>query len=574
MLGFIPCPKEDLYLFHDGQGFLIIFDDNFGFCFQIFSNYNYLTKLTMGKKPAVGYLINGCYPKGLKETGSNAFYGAVKVPEDVLYNHFYGLLQDSIFASAGSNMEAITSKDEVALKIGSLMNSRFKDKEGEVWVNLCKSVKTGLLKKQFWSVLELQNWVQEKTIEQQVITNKSSTKPLEDSSRGMKESVDDKASSLVQRDVSIQSPSTQTSIDQLRASSDHLACANSCLLPKLVDQNTKLSEANTKFSEVITRLTDENVRLMDENSKLSDKNVSLMDTNLRLSSNQEVLVKERDAAIRERDILSRDTREQVANDDMKQDLVEILEIVKSIKTNSTIFKMGDKKHPWSFLDYVNGNCTVFCSNEIQSIIVKNAASATIIASLKASNKLTFSTTSKGDLSVLVPAVFASPEPLEGTSKVAVLLIEHSTPIGIQSIDQVMAESTASWITTTLRDASKVFSKMMFVFLPLEESGVDVDVPSKQDHALMIESIFKFTLCEDLDPKLFLCLNLDDIGEKLEPAVYCVLLGLISLCDMNGKPPEKPCKECSLFCSPGKCFALRGALGEKKENKAGKSFLLF
>ena len=449
----------------------------------------------------------------------------------------------SPLASAGSNIESITSNDEVALKIGSLLNSRFKNREDEVWVNLSEPVKTGLIQMHFWSELELQTWVKERTSEQQVNINKSRTKPLEDSSRGKKESVDDEASSQVQRDV-LQNSSTQTLIDQLRDSSDHLACANSCLLPKLMDENIKLSE-------VITRLTDEN---------------------LRLSSNQEELVKERDTAIRERDILSRDIREHASNVDTKHDLVAILEIVKSMKMNSTMFKMGDNKHPWRVLDHVNGDCTVFCSNEVQSKIVKNAASATLIASLKASNKLTFSTTSKGDLNVLVPAVFASPEPLEGMSKVAVLLIEHNTPIGIDSIDQVVADSTATWVTTILRDASKKFSKMMFVFLPLEESGVDV--PSKQDYALMIESIIKFTLCEDLDPKLFLCLNLDGIGEKLEPTVYCVLLGLISLCDMNGKPPEKPCQECSLFCSPGKCLALRGALEEKNENSEGKSYFLF
>ena len=53
----------------------------------------------MGKKDGAkfGYLVNGCYPRGLKEKGENAFYGAIQVPEDVLASHFYEELQKTIF---------------------------------------------------------------------------------------------------------------------------------------------------------------------------------------------------------------------------------------------------------------------------------------------------------------------------------------------------------------------------------------------------------------------------------------------------------------------------------------------
>ena len=115
----------------------------------------------MGKKDGVkfGYLVNGCYPRGLKEKGENAFYGVIKVPEDVVPNHFYEELQRTIFTSAGSNIESITTKEDVTVKVGSLLNSRFKDRKSEAWVQLSEPVKSGLLNIRLWSIIEVEEWV-------------------------------------------------------------------------------------------------------------------------------------------------------------------------------------------------------------------------------------------------------------------------------------------------------------------------------------------------------------------------------------------------------------------------------
>ena len=115
----------------------------------------------MGKKDGVkfGYLVNGCYPRGLKEKGENVFYGVIKVPEDVLPNHFYEELQRTIFTSARSNIESITTKEDVTVKVGSLLNSRFKDRKSEAWVQLSEPVKSGLLNIRLWSIIEVEEWV-------------------------------------------------------------------------------------------------------------------------------------------------------------------------------------------------------------------------------------------------------------------------------------------------------------------------------------------------------------------------------------------------------------------------------
>ena len=141
----------------------------------------------MGKKDGAkfGYLVNGCYPRGLKEKGENAFYGAIQVPEDVLASHFYEELQKTIFTSAGSNIESIITKEDVTVKVGSLLNSRFKDRKSEAWVQLSEPVKSGLLNKRLWSLIELEEWIMERakgcsnsTTGNQEAANKSKTLPL------------------------------------------------------------------------------------------------------------------------------------------------------------------------------------------------------------------------------------------------------------------------------------------------------------------------------------------------------------------------------------------------------------